>query len=68
MHTELNFIAAKLDSAECRRRIARAPHAQDLPRRSMPKVLLGLIHRRPCEWAASPEPVVRAVSPADLVR
>jgi hypothetical protein len=68
MHTELRFIAAKLDVADCHRRIARAPHAQDLPRRSMPKVRLGLIRRRHPGRDASTEPLVRAVSPADLVR
>jgi hypothetical protein len=67
MQTELNFIAAKLESAECHRRIARAPHAQGLPRRCMPK-MLRLIRRRPSERASSPAPVVRAASPADLVR
>jgi hypothetical protein len=68
MQTELNFIATKLEVAECHRRIARAPHTQDLPRRSMPKMLLRLIRRRPPHRDALTEPVVRAVSPADLVR
>jgi hypothetical protein len=68
MHNELNFTAAKLEVADCHRRIARAPHTQDLPRRSMPKVRLGLIRRRHPGRNASTESVVRAVSPADLVR
>jgi hypothetical protein len=68
MHTELHLIAAKLEIAEAHRRIARAPHTQDLPRRSMPRVRLGLIRRRPRDRDASPAPVVRTVSPADLVR
>jgi hypothetical protein len=68
MHTELHFIAAKLEIAECHRRIARAPYTQDLPRRAMPKVRLGLIRRRRPDGDASTEPVVRAVSPAHLVR
>jgi hypothetical protein len=68
MHTELHLIAAKLEIAECHRRIARAPHTRDLPRRSMPKLRLGLIRRRHPHRNPSMEPVVRTVSPADLVR
>jgi hypothetical protein len=68
MHTELNSIAAKLETAELHRRIARAPHTQDLLPRSIPKMLLRLIGTRPSERVASSQPVVCGVSPADLVR
>jgi hypothetical protein len=68
MHTELHFIAAELEAAGCHRRIARAPHTQVLPRRSVPKVRLGLFRRCHPGRNASTESVVRAVSPADLVR
>jgi hypothetical protein len=68
MHTELHFIAAKLDIANCHRWIARAPHTQDLPRRSMPRVRNKLVRGRHQDRDASTEPVARAVSPANLVR
>ena len=68
MHTELHFIAAKLEIADCHRRIARAPYTQDFPPRARPKMRLGLIRRRRPHGDASTEPVVLAVSPAQLVR
>jgi hypothetical protein len=68
MHTELHLIAAKLEIAEAHRRTARAPHTQDLPRRHVPNVRLGLIRRRTPHRNPSTEPVVRTVSPVDLVR
>lgn len=68
MHTELHLIASKLEIADRHRRIARAPRAKGSPRRSVPSMLLRLIRRRPSGRAALPEPVMRAASPADLVR
>jgi hypothetical protein len=67
MQTELHFIANKLEIADRHRRIARAPHRHDLPRRSVPKLRLGWIRGRLADTDASAA-VLRAVSPADLVR